>query len=545
MALTVTRAGNLFTTHTSVPAGFDRFAPALVERYLSPYARDELGIGPRDLLALGREHPDDAAEPFNMAYLGIRGSAHVSGVSRLHGAVSRRLFQCLFPGWPEPDVPVGHVTNGVHTPSWDSAEADALWTRACTPERWRGTMETVERDIRCVSDAELWALRTTARRALVDYVRDRMAQQFESMGAPAAEVESMRTCFDTGVLTLAFARRFAPYKRPTLLLHDPDRLLRILTDADRPVQLIVAGKAHPADEAGQAMVRDWVQFTRRPEAGRHVIFTPDYDLLLAERLVQGVDLWVNTPRRPWEACGTSGMKVLVNGGLNVSELDGWWAEAYAPDVGWALGDGREHGDDPAWDAAEAEVLYALLEREIVPAFYARDANGIPTAWVAKMRESMARLTPRFSANRAVREYTETYYLPAASRYRRRAVSKGALGAEVRAWQRTLGQHWHEARFGSVRVETEADGHRFHVEVHLGRLDPDAVRVELHADAVDGQEAVSLAMRRGRMLDESADGSEYRATVPASRPIDDYRIRLVPHHADATIPLEASEILWQR
>jgi starch phosphorylase len=293
------------------------------------------------------------------------------------------------------------------------------------------------------------------------------------------------------------------------------------------------------------MVREWVQFTRRPKAQRHVIFVPDYDLRLAERLVQGVDLWINTPRRPWEACGTSGMKVLVNGGLNVSELDGWWAEAYAPDVGWALGDGCEHGDDPAWDAAEAEALYALLEREIVPAFYARDASGIPTAWVAKMRESMARLTQRFSANRAVREYTETYYLPAASRYRRRAVSKGALGAEVRGWQRTLGQHWHETRFGSVRVETEADDHRFHVEVHLGRLDPDAVRVELHADAVDGQDAVSLAMRRGRKLDESADGHEYLATVPASRPIDDYRIRLVPHHADATIPLEASEILWQR
>jgi len=544
-ALTVTRLGTLFTTHTPVAAGFDRFAPDLIERYLRRYAGEGLGIDLRDLLALGRQDPGDSSEPFNMAYLALRGSAAVNGVSRLHGAVSRRIFQGLFPRWPEVEVPVGHITNGVHTPSWDSAEADALWTRACGPERWRGSMETVERDLRCVSDAELWALRTAGRRALVDYVRERMGQQFESMGAPGDQVESVRQCFDPGALTLAFARRFATYKRPTLLLRDPERLLRILTDARCPVQLIIAGKAHPADEAGQAMIKEWFAFAARPRTQHRVIFIPDYDLLLAEHLVQGVDLWINTPRRPWEASGTSGMKVLVNGGLNFSELDGWWAEAYAPELGWALGDGREHDEDPGWDAAEADALYRLLEREVVPAFYTRDARGIPAGWIARMRESMARLTPRFSTNRVVREYTERYYVPAAAAYRRRAASKGELGAQVLSWRRRVAEHWHEARFGALAVETRADQHDFTVDVWLGGLDPGAVRVELYADPVGGQAPVRSVMLRGRRLEGPDNGWTYHASLPASRSAADYTPRLVPYHPDAAVPGEASEILWQR
>lgn len=544
VALAVTRAGTLFTTHTPVAAGFDRFPAALIDQYLRRYAEDGLAIGLPELLALGRQDPDDPSEPFNMAYLAIRGSGAVNGVSRLHGAVSRRLFQCLFPRWPEAEVPVGHVTNGVHTPSWDSAEADALWTQACGVERWRGTMDTVEGDISCASDAELWAVRTSARKALVDYARERMPQQLASMGAPPAEVAAMCECLDPDALTLGFARRFATYTRPTLLLHDPDRLLRILTDRERPVQLIVAGKAHPADAAGQAMIREWFEFIRRPEARRRVIFIPDYDLLLAEHLVQGADLWINTPRRPWEASGTSGMKVLVNGGLNLSELDGWWAEAYAPEVGWALGDGCEHGDDPAWDAAEARALYALLEREVVPAFYTRDARGIPGGWVARMRESMARLTPRFSANRVVREYTERHYLPAAAGYRARAAEKGALGAGVLAWQRHLAAHWPEARFGAVAVQTRDDHHDFAVQLSLGGLDPEAVRVELYADPTDGGEPARHVMARDRTL-AAPDAYEYRGRVPASRPASDYTPRLVPHHPGALVPLEAPRILWPR
>jgi glycogen phosphorylase len=538
-ALTVIRSGNLFTTHTPVSAGFDRFAPGLIERYLGRYVREHLDLDAHRLLALGRENRADPDEPFNMALLAIRGSGAINGVSRLHGHVSRRIFQGLFPRWPQGDVPIGHVTNGVHTPSWDSGEADAFWTKASGRARWLGTMEMIETGIARASDTELWAMRSGARRSLVDFIREHTAQQFGFK-------DRRRAALAPDALTLGFARRFATYKRPNLLLRDPDRLLRILTSRDQPVQLVVAGKAHPADMQGQAMIAEWIRFIGRHEARGRVIFVPDYDLLLAARLVQGVDLWLNTPRRPWEASGTSGMKVLVNGGLNLSELDGWWAEAYEPDVGWALGDGQEHGDDPAWDAAEAEELYRLLEEQVVPAFYTRDARGIPTAWVAKMRASMGRLTPRFSANRAVREYTETYYLPAAAAYLARAADNGALGLQLLEWRRHLATHWHEARFGAVRVETHGESHHVAVELYLGGVDGAAVRVELYADPVgDGGPPDRHPMTRTRRLAGSVNGHEYEARVPSSRDSRDYTARLIPYHPAATVPLETCEISWQR
>ena len=252
---------------------------------------------------------------------------------------------------------------------------------------------------------------------------------------------------------MGFARRFATYKRPNLLLFDPARLLRILTHPQRPVQLVIAGKAHPRDEPGKAMLREWLRFVQRPAVRLRAIFIPDYDITLAEHLVQGVDVWINTPRRPWEASGTSGMKVLANGGLNLSELDGWWAEAYEPDVGWALGDGQAHGEDPAWDAAEAEALYSLLEKVVVPCFYDRDERGIPRGWVAHMRASMSQLVPRFSTSRTVREYTEELYLPAALAYRERAADGGKLGARLLAERQKLIEHWSSLHFGSVRVDS--------------------------------------------------------------------------------------------
>jgi starch phosphorylase len=545
VALAVTRAGNVFTTHTPVSAGFDRFSPALIERFLRQYAEERLGVSLRDLLALGRENPDDPNEPFNMAYLAIRGSGAVNGVSRLHGQVSRRIFQSLFPRWPDVEVPVAYVTNGVHTPSWESPAADALWAKTCGDDRWEQTLTTIERDVARASDTELWNLRTAARKVLVDYARERLTQQVASMGLLPDEASTMCTGLDPGVLTLGFARRFATYKRPNLMLHDPARLLRILTDAARPVQLVIAGKAHPADRGGQELIRRWIEFIRRPESCGRVIFIADYDLLLAEHFVRGVDVWMNTPRRPWEASGTSGMKVLVNGGLNLSELDGWWAEAYEPEVGWALGDGQEHSDDPAWDAAEAEALYALLEREVVPAFYTRDARGIPQAWIAKMRASMARLTPQFSTNRVVREYTDTYYVAAAASYRARSADKAALGTRLVGWTRNLAQHWPDARFGGVRAATQGARHHISVDVYLGRLDPEAVRVELYAEAANGGGPERHAMARGRKLDGPGHGYAYDVAIPAVRATGDYTPRLVPYHHAAVVPLEAHEILWQR
>ena len=544
-ALAVTRAGNLFTTHTAVAAGFDRFAQALIEQYLGGYAERRLGITCHDLLALGRQNPNDASEPFNMAYLAIRGSGAVNGVSSLHGRVSRHLFGPLFPHWPTEEVPVGHVTNGVHMPTWDSAPADDLWTEVCGKDRWLGTVETLEQDIRRVSDARLWKFRTEASMSLVEYARERLSAQLAASGAPPEAVDAAKHLLDGNTLTLGFARRFASYKRPNLLLHDPERLLRLLTNPQRPVQLIIAGKAHPADQAGQALIQQWTHFIRRPELRPHAIFLSDYDMHLTEQLVQGVDVWLNTPRRPWEACGTSGMKVLVNGGMNLSELDGWWAEAYTPEVGWALGDGLEHDHDPAWDAAEAEALYDLLEREVIPEFYTRDEQGIPTAWVARMRESMARLTPHFSTNRAVCEYTEQHYLPAASAYRERAAEKGKNGVDIVNWRHALEQKWTTLRFGEVKCETDAEQHVFEVQVYLDELDPEAVRVELYANGVDGSATERVAMKRVRQLVGAINGYAYRASVPAARLATDYTARLIPHRDDVAVPLEDAHILWQR
>jgi starch phosphorylase len=545
VALAVTRAGNLFTTHTAVAAGFDRFSPALIERYLGGYAEKQLGIAVHDLLALGRQNPSDSAESFNMAYLAIRGTGAANGVSRLHGKVSRRLFLPLFPRWPEDEVPIGHVTNGVHMPTWDSAPADDLWTEACGKDRWLGTTETLGQDIRRVSDAALWQFRIAASKSLVEYARERLSLELAAAGAPPEDVERATHLFDPNALTLGCARRFATYKRPNLLLHDPPRLLRLLTDLRRPVQLVIAGKAHPADQSGQAMIQEWTHFIRQPEARPHAIFLGDYDMLLTEHLVQGVDVWINTPRRPWEASGTSGMKVLVNGGINLSELDGWWAEAYTPEVGWALGDGQEHHDDPAWDAAEAEALYDLLEQEVIPEFYARNGQGIPTAWVARMRKSMAILTPRFSADRAVREYTEQHYLPGAANYRERAADKGAAGGKVVDWQHALEREWPALRFGEVRVETHGAQHVIDVQVYLNALDPNAVRVELYADGVNGDGPVRQEMLRLRQLTGTAGGYVYGCRAPATRPATDYTARVIPQHSGVAVPLEATRILWQR
>ncbi|QDS88567.1 Maltodextrin phosphorylase [Rosistilla ulvae] len=546
VALAATRAGNLFTTHTAVTAGFDRFSPELIRQYLGPYATKMLGIEVDDLLALGRQGTGDD-EMFNMAYLAIRGSGAINGVSRLHGTVSRRIFEPLFPQWPEAEIPVGHVTNGVHMPSWDSAAADRLWTEICGKDRWRKPCDSLSEEIRKVSDPTLWQFRIESSKSLVEFARQRLSRDLAVARADASDVEAAKHLFDPHALTLGFARRFATYKRPNLLLHDPDRLLRLLSDPERPVQLILAGKAHPADTAGQELLRQWVQFIRHPTARKHVIFLCDYDMLMTERLVQGVDVWINTPRRPWEASGTSGMKVLVNGGINLSELDGWWVEAYKPELGWALGDGREHGDDPAWDAAEAEQLYELLENEVIPEFYARDEQGIPTAWLQRMRNSMATLTPEYSAIRTVRQYTQQHYLPAAQVYRERVAYNGQLATSIVNWETSVKEKWSSLRFGRVDCRSDNSEHQFEVEVYLDGLDPSFVQVELYAEPTDGPEPRRVAMQPQATRDDD-DGTRwaiYRGGVPSSDDANDYTARVLPVHEGVAIPLELNLILWQR
>ncbi len=571
VALAVTRAGNIFTTHTAVAAGFDHFEPALIEQYLLVYAQ-KLGLTFHDLMALGRQNPDDSSERFTMANLAIRGSGAVNGVSRLHGQVSKRLFGPLFSGWPNEEMPIGHITNGVHMPTWDSAEADTLWTNACGKDRWLGELESLETDIRKVSDEALWSFRIAASNSFVKFVRDWFSRQMAANGASPDAVTRSKHIFDPNALTLGFARRFTTYKRPNMLLQDPERLLRLLTNPQRPVQLIIAGKAHPEDSAGQAMIEQWVQFIQRHDVYGHVIFLSDYNMLLSQYLAQGVDVWINTPRYPWEACGTSGMKVLVNGGLNLSELDGWWAEAYTPEVGWALGDAQKHGDDPGWDDIEAETLYERLEREVIPEFYDRDKHGIPRTWVTRMRESMAKLTPTYSSNRAVREYTEQHYLPAADAYWFRSAEKGAVGNEIIAWQRTLEQQWHTLKFGEIQIETQDDSYIIDVEVFFGNVDPDAVRVELYAEGLDGgapwlmyldevdpkalqvelyakgsesTARVRMRMRQLHAIEGMPNAYVYRGAASAVRPSSDYTARVIAQFPGVAVPLEASFITWQK
>jgi starch phosphorylase len=542
-ALWTTRAGNLFTTHTPVAAGFDSFEPWLVERYLAPLA-GALGVPARALLGLGRIDARDERAPFNMAYLAVRGSARVNGVSALHGLVSRHIFEPLFPRLPTAEVPVSHVTNGVHVPSWESVPAGEVWSQACGAERWIALPEDVGAKLAATSDETLWNMRVRARADLVAYVRQRHHLQCAARGEPEAAVDSAGQVLGPDVLTIGFARRFATYKRPTLLLSDPARLLRLLLDARRPVQLIIAGKAHPADNPGRALVQEWSRFIERPEVRGRVVFIEDYDLQVAESLVHGVDLWLNTPRRPWEASGTSGMKVLVNGGLNLSQLDGWWPEAYSPAVGWALGDGHEH--DQGNDGADADQLYRLLEEEIVPSFYERNAAGIPAAWVERLRQSMATLTPRFSTDRMLVEYAKAHYEPLTAAFRARVGAEGKLGAALADWWRATSARWPKLRFGTVTSRAEGEQLRFEAQVYLGELSPDSVRVELYAEARGtGEPLRKIMTARGPLAPGlgGEGGQLFEAVVPADRPPGDYTARALPFHASAMLPIEAPLVTW--
>jgi len=545
-AVWATRAGNVFTTHTPVAAGFDTYPPEFIDKYFPCFGDyvAQLGVSREELLGLGRENPADASEPFNMAYLAMRGCMTANGVSRLHGAVSRRIFTSVYPRWPQDEVPVGHITNGVHVPSWDSRWADTVWTEACGQRRWLNPIEPLADAVQCVSDEAIWAFRGEARRDLVRYARECLARQLGQRGAAPAAIAQAQRVLDPNALTLGFARRFAGYKRPTLLLHDRARLVGLLTSAERPVQIIVAGKAHPQDEEGKQLVQGWADFVRQPAVRARAVFLEDYDMSLAQELVQGVDVWINTPRRPWEACGTSGMKVLVNGGLNLSELDGWWAEAYRPDVGWALGDGQEHAALD-WDGREAEQLYELLEREVVPTFHARDAQGIPRAWVARIRASMAGLAPGFSSNRMMREYVEGCYLPAAAAFRRRSADDGRLARELHSWIRTLAEHWSRIRFGSVTATQEGDRWCFAAQVYLGAITPGMVRVELYAEPVAGAEPIREVMDLKEEIPGAPNAHVYRGNVPALRPSGHFTPRVVPHHPEARVPTEAPLIAWQQ
>lgn len=545
-ALWATRAGNVFTTHTPVAAGFDRFHASLLRKYL-PYVEGALagrGVELEDVLALGRLNAHDSEEPFNMAYLALRGSAMCVGVSRLHGEFSRRIFEPLFPRWPSCEIPLIHVTNGVHVPTWDSAEADRIWTESCGKERWR-SLDVEHRDsIAQVSDEALWAMRGEGRRRIVAVARKRLATQLKERGFGPEVVWTADMALDANVLTLGFARRFTEYKRPNLLLRDTDRLSRLLLDEQRPVQIVVAGKAHPADLAGKEMIREWINFASDPRYRRRVVFIEDYDIDIAQEFVRGVDVWINTPRRPWEACGTSGMKVLVNGGLNCSVLDGWWDEAFSEEAGWAIGDG-EGGAVAEVDARDAESLYDVLEKSVIPEFYRRDAAGLPRAWLSRVRKSMSELTPVFSSTRMMQEYVEKAYLPLAAAARERAAAGCARAKALNKWSREVHKRWPTLHIGDPAISRDNGAWRFVVPVYMGEVPPRSVRIELFADATGEFPSEVVLLHQEESIPGSSNGYLYAGAVETGRPAEDYTARAVPHHEGAFLPAELPLIAWQR
>ncbi|MFB3765355.1 MAG: alpha-glucan family phosphorylase [Methanotrichaceae archaeon] len=547
VALWATRAGNVFTTHTPVEAGFDHFNRDLVMKYAKYYA-DRMGLSYDDLISMGAKtkiHADEDGQ-FIIALLALRGCGYVNGVSRLHSRISRKIFQSRYPRWPEREVPVGYVTNGVHIPTWDSPVAQHLWARTCPKNCGPDFIDISGESISGLNDSDIWFFRMEARHDLVKYIRRRYTRQLQEHGASPEALKVTRHILDPNILTIGFARRATAYKRTNLLLKDEQRLTRILTNRERPAQLVMAAKAHPADTIGKEMVKQMANFASRPKLSGRVVFLEDYDIDLAQHLLPGVDVWINTPRRPNEACGTSGMKVLVNGGLNLSSLDGWWDEAYDPQVGWCLGDDREH-NEPDWDDKEADQLYRLLEEQVIPLFYSRDEKGISVCWVAKVRASMANLTPRYSSTRMMREYVEKIYQPATDAYRRRTADGARLARELAEWQERIIENWKDLRFGRLTVSKENEALSFRVEVYLGDLSPTDVHVELYADPLSNleQEPTKIAMNRMEPIAGAVNGFLYSANISTERSANDFTPRIVPYHPEAFIPQEETHILWLR
>ena len=440
-ALEIVAASGIFTTHTPVPAGIDVFSPDQMERYFATF-RETFGLAREEFLDLGRVHPGRTDEPFNMAVLAIRTASVVNGVSRLHARISRAMWRDLWPGIPADEIPIAHVTNGVHPQSWISREMRAIYDSYLGPGWAEQSGDTrVWRRSEQIPTEELWRTHERRRERLVAFSRRRLALQLRSRGAGVTEVADAELTLDPKALTIGFGRRFATYKRATLLLRDLDRLERILNAPGRPVQIIFAGKAHPADDPGKELIRQVVQVARRPEFRRRIVFLEDYDQNVARYLVQGVDVWLNTPKRPLEASGTSGMKAAFNGALNLSILDGWWDEAYSPGTGWAIGQGEEYEDEEYRDRVESGALLDLLENEVVPLFYRRGPDNVPQGWTAFMRTAMTTLCPVFNTNRMVHEYVVTGYLRADERRARLEQDNFRRARELARWKERVRKGW--------------------------------------------------------------------------------------------------------
>ena len=543
-------AGTIFTTHTPVPAGIDIFGPDLMETYFGQYY-PALGLNRDQFLALGRENPHDPSQGFNMAVLAIRLAGRVNGVSRLHGQVARRMWQNLWPGVPLDEVPIEHITNGIHPPSWISQDMAGLYDRYLGP-RWltRPADQSVWERVEHIPDEELWRTHERRRERLVAFARRRLRMQLQRRGLSPTQVAQAAEVLNPDALTIGFGRRVATYKRATLLFHDPERLARLLSDPDRPVQIIFAGKAHPHDQGGKEFIRQIIHFARQPQFRNHIVFIEDYDMNVARYILQGVDVWLNTPRRPREASGTSGMKAVFNGAINLSILDGWWAEAYTPDVGWAIGHGEEYDDLAYQDAVESALLYDLLEKTVVPLFYRRGRDGLPRGWIAMMKTSMRTLGPRFNTNRMVHEYTKRLYLPAAESFWHLMENEGDHARALAAWKRRIYQNWPAVKIEQIETDAEAFqvGDMVHVtaRVYLGDLTPQDVSVQVYHGRMD--ERGDIPQGKATAMQAQGDEQEGWYTYVGALSCRDsgrfgLTVRILPRHKDLVNPFELGLIHW--
>ena len=544
-------AGNIFTTHTPVPAGIDRFPPSMMDQYFSEYVKT-LGISRQDFLAMGRVDANDANEPFSMAVLALRLSGKSNAVSQLHRDVSRRMWKNVWPQVPHEEVPITSVTNGVHIRSWISLDMAELYDRYLGPE-WADQPQSphVWSRVDQIPDSELWRTHERRRERLVAVARRRLHDQLQRRGAPPAELKAAEEILDPDALTIGFARRFAPYKRGTLLLRDMGRLTRLLCDRDRPVQILFAGKAHPRDNHGKELIKQLVAAARQTDLRRRLVFLEDYDINLARYLVQGADIWLNNPQKLMEASGTSGMKPPANGGINCSVLDGWWPEAYNGVNGWAIGDGKVYGDQAYQDHIEGEAIYSLLEKEIVPLFYDRGPDGLPRNWIAKMKESVKTICPLFNTHRMVAEYTDHLYMPTLDRWFALSADGFGRARELSEWKRQMLSNWPQVRIEQVFAEEKPQiivGTSLGINAHiaLGNITPGDVSVEVFHGPLDTADRIMGGRPETMQVAERLSDGRYRyeGQIPCSQSgRHGYAVRVTPRHEHMPNRYECSLIAW--
>src|SRR5437899_279841 len=544
-------AGTCFTTHTPVPAGNDVFPPQLIEHYFSSYL-PLLRIDRNEFLGMGRQNPRDTNEQFCMTVLAIRLANITNGVSRLHGSVSRKMWKNLWPDLPDAEIPITSITNGVHTRSWLAPEMTQLYDRYLGIQ-WeeRPTDHSIWRRVDHIPDAELWRTHERRRERLIAFARRRLKTQLKRRGAPLAEIARADEVLDPEALTIGFARRFATYKRGTLIFRNLDRLGAIINDKDRPVQLLFAGKAHPRDHGGKELIAEIVHIARRSEFRRRVVFLEDYEINLARYMVQGVDVWLNNPRRPLEASGTSGMKICPNGGINLSILDGWWVEGYAQDNGWAIGAGEEYTDLHYQDDVESRAIYDLLEQEIVPLFYTRSSDGLPRGWLKVMKRSIATICPAFNTNRMVQDYVEKAYWPSWQRFDKLSADNLAKARNLAQWRKRIAQGWNQIKVESVEasgIDPMHVGGQLDVSarIRLGNFSPDDVEVQLFHGVVDslGEIPKPGTIMMGHNGQHDGPLWTFQGTIPCrSSGQHGYAVRVLPKNPDLASPFEPGLVCW--